>query len=128
VLRPSSARSVDWLYAIPLRTDPHDVSELYNGKWCIYRDSTAIDTVWAKIRASVYAGHLWRAKVSTLGRFDAYRTHAVFVFTKRWSDEEEIRAARKVLRALGITETIGFQRIHESLLSHDGREVWYCRD
>ena len=109
---PSEITDRYWLFAdrkagtYPLHTDN-------SGKWLIFMPAVEIDDVWAKIKLATEEGRLGdSAKVATAkpnvhaGNPDE---RVICVYTYDWTDEEDVRRIRQVLRELGITWKISYK-------------------
>jgi hypothetical protein len=82
------------------------------GKWVIFRKIDQIDTLWETIRDRTQDGQLGiQAKVSTMRKnpnFDS-EYFVICVYTADCNNREELLKVREQLRALGVTEKIGYK-------------------
>ncbi|MBP2146873.1 hypothetical protein J2129_002327 [Methanofollis sp. W23] len=101
------------------------------GKWLIFCEITEVDAIWKKVRDATVAGDLGlSAKVSTARPDPDSRDDrkVVYVYTRDWSDEADVMRVREHLRALGITDRIGYKRNLETFAgeySEKGKKVTY---
>lgn len=100
-----------------------------SGKWCVNRTADTVDALWKAVRDLVLQGQYKAALVSTPA--NARKHGDLFViclFTTNWRDEAAVMAAREDLRALGVTENIGYKRDIETFNDvYGGAEEWTYR-
>lgn len=101
------------------------------GKWLIFCDIADVDTIWKKVRDATVSGDLGiSAKVSTARPNPDSRDDrkVIYVYTRDWSDEADVMRVREHLRALGVTDRIGYKRNLETFAgeySEKGKKVTY---
>jgi hypothetical protein len=115
-LCPSTTLHEPWIFL----ATPRQVFEStdFSGKWCIFRNSDAIDSAWIQVVALVATGALLAAKVSTrlsvgIGGYDH---HVICVYTREWRNEAEVQQARQVLRSVGFSERLGYKLDSDTLV------------
>ena len=95
------------------------------------RRQGALDLRHHRVRDATVAGDLGiSAKVSTARPNPDSRDDrkVVYVYTRDWSDEADVMRVRERLRALGVTERIGYKRNLETFAgeySEKGKKVTY---
>ena len=115
---PSEVTEVYWLYALRQKgAYPRPTPR--SGKWLVFVDRNAVDTVWATIKQATEAGQLGgSAKVAT-AKPNPYatdpNTRVICVYTYDWTDEADVRRIRAELRALGITQKIPYKADADTL-------------
>ncbi|WP_371826753.1 putative phosphothreonine lyase domain-containg protein [Caballeronia sp. SBC1] len=97
------------------------------GKWCIFVTSADVDLAWTKIRGAVEADELLFAKVSTALRSQRRDGHVICVYTRDWTDRQDLLHIREVLRSLGFAEELGYKRDIDTLNRNYGPDEWYVR-
>lgn len=97
------------------------------GKWCIFAPSSDVDQAWAKIKGAVESDKLVFAKVSTALRSMGRDGHVICVYTRDWTDTQDLLLIREVLRSLGFTEELKYKRDIDTLNRIYGRGEWYLR-
>lgn len=81
------------------------------GKWCVVRNATDIDELWAQVRQAVRDGKFQAALVSSPRQAASHGgTYVICAFTRNWQDKADVDAAREVLRGFGVTEELGYKR------------------
>ncbi|CAD6538876.1 putative phosphothreonine lyase domain-containing protein [Paraburkholderia metrosideri] len=124
--KPSEDWSCNWHYA-------HSAS--YNsiastdaaGKWCIFSSSVEVDEHWGKIRHAMENDQLMCAKVSTALRSMSRDGHVICVYTRDWTDVQDVAGARDVLRLLGFVAELGYKRDIDTVNGVYGPGEWYLR-
>lgn len=82
-----------------------------SGKWCVVRDASTIDAIWAQVRQAVLAGEIAGALVSTPHQAAQHgNTYVICVFNNDWNDKARVDEIREMLRGFGVTEEIGYKR------------------
>lgn len=97
------------------------------GKWCIFAPSSDVDLAWAKIKGAVECDKLLFAKVSTALRSIGRDGHVICVYTRDWTDKQDLLRVREVLRSLGFVEELGYKRDIDTLNRIYGPDEWYLR-
>lgn len=100
-----------------------------SGKWCIVRDAASVDALWAKIREAVVSGALPAAMVSSPAVARQFGgTYLICVFTPEWSDRNDVRRVRQLLREMGVVEELGYKRDVETVYGIQGTpDEWFYR-
>lgn len=81
------------------------------GKWCVVRNASDIDALWAQVRQAVRDGKFRAALVSSPRQAATHgNTYVICAFTRDWQDKADVDAAREVLRNFGVTEELGYKR------------------
>jgi hypothetical protein len=108
-----------------------DMDDEMAGKWLVFREDDRVDGLWKKVRNATAAGELGiSAKVSTEKPNPESRDErkVIYVYTKDWADEADVMRVRERLRAMGVTERIGYKRNIETFAgeySEKGKKVTY---
>lgn len=101
-----------WIYA-RRRDELYPKNTEFSGKWLIFVDATAVNTVWKKIKKATETGLLGSAsKVSTAKAGDQNNSasqRVICVFTYNYKDEEDVLRIRQQLVDLGITQKIPYK-------------------
>ncbi|CAB3795551.1 hypothetical protein LMG28614_04198 [Paraburkholderia ultramafica] len=97
------------------------------GKWCIFAPSSDVDQAWAKIKGAVEGDKLLFAKVSTALRSMGRDGHVICVYTRDWTDKQDLLRVREVLRSLGFVEELGYKRDIDTFNRIYGSDEWYLR-
>ena len=97
------------------------------GKWCIFVAASDVDVAWAKIKGAVEDDRLLCAKVSTALRSTGRNGHVICVYTRDWTDEQDLLRIRDVLRLLGFVEELGYKRDIDTENRIYGFGEWYLR-
>lgn len=101
------------------------------GKWLIFVESDRVDEAWRKIRDATARGLLGiGSKVSTAKPNPESRDSrkVIFVYTRDWSDRDDVMRVREELRRIGFTERLGYKRNIETFkgeYSKKGKKVTY---
>ncbi|XP_020916944.2 uncharacterized protein LOC110254307 [Exaiptasia diaphana] len=78
------------------------------GKWLIFADRAEIDGLWFSIAETTVAGRLGcSAKVSTKKTGDP--KHVIWVYTKDFTDKDDVRRVEKVLRRLHVHDFMQYK-------------------
>lgn len=112
---PTKCRSQHWLQS-------HSPSLLEfksndkTGKWCIFVSEKTVDAKWLKIKEALAKDELLIAKVSTqLHKRSKSAKYVICVYTKDWSDKEDLQKSREVLRKLGFNRPLKYKRDIETI-------------
>ncbi len=97
------------------------------GKWCIFVPPSDVDLAWSKVKGAVEADRLLFAKVSTVLRSKGRDGHVICVYTRDWTDRQELLHIREVLRSLGFVKELGYKRDIDTLTKIYGADEWYMR-
>ncbi|MDH7594221.1 MAG: DUF1917 domain-containing protein [Methanomicrobiales archaeon] len=101
------------------------------GKWLIFIEPEKVDEAWRVVRDMTTKGTLGIAsKVSTAKPNPESRDSrkVIFVYTRDWSDREDVMRVREELRKLGFTDRLGYKRNIETFrgeYSKKGKRVTY---
>lgn len=101
------------------------------GKWLIFIEPDKVDEAWRMVRDMTAKGMLGIAsKVSTAKPNPESRDSrkVIFVYTRDWSDREDVMRVREELRKLGFTDRLGYKRNIETFrgeYSKRGKRVTY---
>ncbi|MGF6654937.1 hypothetical protein OKW34_005527 [Paraburkholderia youngii] len=124
--KPSEDLSCNWHYKkSPSYNDfvPTDAT----GKWCIFVSSTDVDDEWSNISDAVENDQLMCAKVSTALRSIGRHGHVICVYTRDWTDRQDLMHAREVLLSLGFVKELGYKRDVDTRNRIYGSGEWYLR-
>jgi hypothetical protein len=97
------------------------------GKWCIFMPSSDVDLAWSKIKGAVEGDRILFAKVSTALRSMGRDGHVICVYTRDWTDKQDLVRVREVLRSLGFVEELGYKRDIDTQNKIYGPGEWYLR-
>ncbi|MFP3564017.1 putative phosphothreonine lyase domain-containg protein [Paraburkholderia sp. SIMBA_030] len=97
------------------------------GKWCIFVPSSDVDLAWSKIKGAVECDKLLFAKVSTALRSIGRDGHVICVYTRDWTDRQDLLRVREMLRSLGFVEELGYKRDIDTQNRIYGPGEWYLR-
>lgn len=95
--------------------------KLRSGKWLVFASRENVDEVWEKIREATEAGRLGTsAKVRTamphLAEPPEWKERRVIcVYTRDWTDEQDVMRVREELGKLGITKEIPYKSDEDTL-------------
>ena len=95
--------------------------KLRSGKWLVFVSRENVDEVWEKIRNATEAGRLGTgskvstAKPSRLSSDPAKRTHVICVYTRDWTNRNDVMRVREELRKLGIINKIPYKADEDTL-------------
>lgn len=106
---PSENKSRYWLYEAKPGLQSF-YSNDKTGKWCIFVSRSEVDEQWSKIKQVIKEGKLLVAKVSTAASLKSETEHVVCVYTEDWSDKEELKRTRQVLKEIGFESPLGYKR------------------
>lgn len=90
-------------------------SNEHTGKWCLVFLPEEVDSAWEKITQATREGKLLLVKCSTALGAMRFGTHLVCVYTKNWSDNEDVQKTREVLRELGFNQPLKYKRDLETI-------------
>ena len=124
--KPSEDRSRSWHVRISPSCEAFVSSDM-TGKWCVFVPSVDVDVAWAKIRSAVNRDKLLCAKVSTALRSMGRDGHVICVYTRDWTDRQDVLHVREVLRSLGFVEELGYKRDIDTENGVYGPGEWYLR-
>ncbi|WP_175151326.1 putative phosphothreonine lyase domain-containg protein [Paraburkholderia ultramafica] len=130
LLRKSDKPSEDFSRSWQMRKSPSCGiirSGPTTGKWCIFAPSSDVDQAWAKIKGAVEGDKLLFAKVSTALRSMGRDGHVICVYTRDWTDKQDLLRVREVLRSLGFVEELGYKRDIDTFNRIYGSDEWYLR-
>ncbi|MCY1282091.1 hypothetical protein D9M68_358930 [compost metagenome] len=95
------------------------------GKWCIFRSTDQVDHAGETIRGLAAENKIVCAKVSTaFGRW-YFDSHVICVYTKDWTNNEDLLATRKTLHEAGFVEELGYKRDIEMTQRIYGPHEWF---
>jgi len=124
--KPSEDLSCSWHY----KKSPsynYFASTAAAGKWCIFLSGAEVDEEWSKIRGAIENDQLMCGKVSTALRSMSRDGHVICVYTRDWTDRQDLMRARQVLRSLGFLNELGYKRDIDTRSGKYGRDEWYFR-
>jgi len=128
---PTRTTQMYWIIQDAPGSEREAIDSEMGGKWLIFVEKDDVDALWRRIRDATCAGRLGiSAKVSTAkpnpeSRDDRY---VIYVFTRDWSDQEDVMRVREELRSLGVEERIGYKRNLETFAgeySKKGKRVTF---
>jgi len=110
---PSEEFHQHWLFSFSKKKRINATfDEKLMGKWVIFREANKIDALWSQIKMLTEKDKLgFQAKVSTKRYDPKFPTgrHVIIVFTKDYTDKDELTQTREELRRIGVTEEIGYK-------------------
>jgi hypothetical protein len=124
--KPSEDLSCNWHYKKSPSYDDF-ASVAAAGKWCIFVSPNKVDEEWSKIRDAIEKGQLMCGKVSTALRSMSRDGHVICVYTRDWTDTQDLMRAREELRSLGFVEELGYKRDIDTRNRKDGPGEWHLR-
>lgn len=99
-----------WIYAFREEGEYPEATE-NNGKWLVFLAPNEIDAAWQRVREAVRQGKVGdSAKVAT--RPSQWREglrYVICVYTYNYTDTDDVRRIRQVLRELGFTWRIAYK-------------------
>ncbi len=104
--QPSEVSGVYWIESKPLADTPPPTAQA--GEWLIETTVSAVDALWARVKAATEAGELgYKSKVSTVpAKHQAEADARVIVARTRDADDAaDVTRVEARLRALGIIPT-----------------------
>lgn len=85
------------------------------GKWCILVSEKTVDKKWLCIKKAVENNLLLCAKVTTK-KYQSYRkVYAICVYTQDWSNMNDLKNTREILRTLGFKRPLKYKRDLETI-------------
>lgn len=119
-----------WLWARnnKYKNEDYDVEKI--GKWMLFLTRETVNGVWDKIKQAVTNGDLWTAKVSTCSPGNVRETHAVMIYTKDYTDKNDVINVLNFLESSGIAspQTIirynTDQQTRANIYSGGGQKPW----
>jgi hypothetical protein len=118
---PTEVTDRQWLLARRQQGD-YPEQDRNGGKWLVFMPTHLIDEVWRDIREATERGELGAlAKVSTAmpnPKANDKSEKVICVYTYDYTDVEDVRRIRQVLRRLGITHKIPYKADEDT---YDGR-------
>ncbi|XP_041360569.1 UPF0696 protein C11orf68 homolog [Gigantopelta aegis] len=97
-----------------------------SGKWLVYRDVCDIDAVWMTIANAVLANKLGQAaKVS--GRDSDDDHHVICVYTKDFTDVDDVMRVKLMLRQLGVTGRLTYKPDIYTILGIYAKNKWHLK-
>jgi hypothetical protein len=95
----------------PTAADLDELAQRFHelsGKWMVFATSSEIDSLWSRIASATHAGKLGDfTKVSP--RDDSLNSHLICVFTRDYTDRNDVDKVRNGLRQLGVKGPIGYK-------------------
>jgi hypothetical protein len=80
---------------------------MLSGKWLVFAKQAEVDSLWRCIASATYAGTLGHsAKVAPRSDFDS---HVICVYTRDYTDLNDVNKVRDGLRGLGVKWPIGYK-------------------
>ncbi len=96
------------------------------GKWCIFSTPKNVDSDWLLIKAAIDKNDLMLAKVSTRGSLACRKKYVICVYTNDWSNLDDLKKTREVLRELGFTKPLKYKRDIETINRvYGGKKEFY---
>jgi len=116
--KPSQVTEAYWLSA-ERKAGEYPAHTERGGKWLLFVPVSQIDEVWAKVKDATEKGLLGgSSKVATAKPNPNATNHdskVICVYTYDWTDEEDVRRVRAVLRELGIVANIPYKADNDTL-------------
>ena len=128
---PTKTTQMYWIVQDAPGSAPEAIEDENAGKWLIFQEPDQVDAAWTKVRdATVALGLGISAKVSTSKPNPDSRDNrkVIYVYTKDWADEPDVKRVREKLRELGFIERIGYKRNIETFAGEyakKGKRVTY---
>ncbi|CAB3739425.1 hypothetical protein LMG22037_06284 [Paraburkholderia phenoliruptrix] len=94
---------------------------------CIFVSSTDVDEAWSKVSGAIENNQLTCAKVSTALRSMGRNGHVICVYTRDWTDRQDLMRTREVLQSLGFAKELGYKRDIDTRNRIYGFGEWYLR-
>ncbi|XP_041361593.1 UPF0696 protein C11orf68 homolog isoform X2 [Gigantopelta aegis] len=100
-----------------------------SGKWLVYRDIRKIDAVWMTIANAVVANKLGQAaKVSCRDSETSDNgNHVICVYTKDFTDEDDVMRVELMLRQLGVTGRLMYKPDIYTTLGIYAKNEWHLK-
>ncbi|XP_031620721.1 uncharacterized protein LOC116339154 [Contarinia nasturtii] len=110
-LYPTEVNKKDmyWLYAQNNKYNRESFELQKIGKWMLFLTKHQVNAIWDKIKQAVTNGDLWHSKVSTYSAESPNDTHAVMIYTKDYTDLND------VINVLDFLETSGIKEPHTTI-------------
>ena len=89
--------------------------------------SSTIDSTWTAIAKAVFNGTLGSASKVVIGEDKGEPCYVICVYTEDFTDEEEVWAAEKSLRKLGITDILRYKPDIYTTLGIYAKNPWGIR-
>jgi hypothetical protein len=116
--QPSGVVDAYWLFATRA-CGAYPPPTVNSGKWLVFVPRSAVDALWATIKAATESGLLGdSAKVSTARPNPNAREpdqHVICIYTYDWTDQGDVRRVRQTLRDLGVVRKIPYKADQETL-------------
>lgn len=81
-----------------------------SGKWMVFSSGPSVDPDWARIARAAFGGKLgFVAKVSSRDPEDEAGGHVIGVYTRDYSNREDVMRVRRALSDLGFTATLTYK-------------------
>lgn len=77
-----------WLYAVNNKHENPNYEKI--GKWMLFLSRETVNPVWDKIKMAIRDGHLWHSKVSTTTTESGRTNHAIMIYTKDYTDKDDV--------------------------------------
>jgi len=124
--KPSEDLSCNWHYK---RSPSYNdfASTDVSGKWCIFVSATDVDKEWSKISGAIENNQLICAKVSTALSSIGRDRHVICVYTRDWTNRQDLMHTREVLQSLGFVKELGYKRDIDTRNRIYGSGEWYLR-
>jgi len=110
---PSEVTQISWLY-IKRQQGEYPATTPRSGKWLIPLRPQKLDEVWPAVREATKDGRLGQASMAATAkpspRASKSGDKVICVFTYDWTDAEDARRVRQVLRDIGITKKLHYKR------------------
>jgi len=99
-------------HTLYIQTNTNFASTRQSGKWCIFCREKDIDTLWAKIKEEVevyntFLGAMAATKLSSKSHKGSY---VICVFTRDWTNKEDVLEVKKKIKNLGINRIMRYKR------------------
>jgi len=124
---PSKNHVLQWIREIP---DDAELDTQKSGKWLIFVSPDTVDDWWEIIKNRTEEGTLGAgAKVSTaLGAcLRGAKQHVICVYTKDYTDKEDVNRVRRALARDGIVWRIPYKRDYDTVRGSDKITYWADR-
>lgn len=95
------------------------------GKWCIFLTGEEVDEKWVLIKSLIDRKEIISAKVSTSLSQVKNNEYVICVYTKDWSDVEDLKKTRASLSSVGFTKKIKYKRDIDTFNNVKGEKEFF---
>jgi len=124
--KPSESMFGYWLQQHSPKLESFQSNEK-TGKWCIFISPSKVDAAWENLKKVISEDKLMLAKVSTKMGIPKFKKHVICVYTKDWSDIQDLERTREVLREIGFKRPLKYKRDIETINGVYGKNEFYLK-